>query len=421
MADEALRIARDLADDAVAADALSQLCWLSFEHGDLPAALAHIDDAVGLARRAGDPRLIAYILSRRAVFKSEAGDLDTAFADNQEAITLSRAAGDSYRLATTLANLAIDEQATGKLRAARAHLQEASTLADNLGYQNLSAGLRQNLGLVDLIDGDPRHARRHFLDSLDTARITGVTSYLPGAILGLALAAGADGDPAIAATLHGVADEHYEQAGRAFEALEAGLRDRDRAQLRATLGDAAFEAAYARGRTLSQADAIALAVGTADPDPGVASAVTVPAAGPGERTVQQACCRNESGRSWRCWPAGRPTPRSPGGCSCRSTRSDRTWSGSGTRPAPAGARNWSATPSRLASKQHLPPEGWPSLARRDPPPGGEWAVQPTPGAPDGPIGPCCQTPARSHWAYRSATQSERLGPAVGRRPEGVGK
>ena len=36
MADEALRIARDLADDAVAADALSQLCWFSFEHGDLP-------------------------------------------------------------------------------------------------------------------------------------------------------------------------------------------------------------------------------------------------------------------------------------------------------------------------------------------------------------------------------------------------
>ena len=279
MADEAIRIARDLADDAVAADALAQLCWLSFEHGDLPAALARIDEAVGLARRAGDPRLIAYILSRRAVFNSEAGNLDAAFADNQEAIALSRAAGDNYRLATTLANLAIDEHATGKLRAAREHLQEASTLADNLGYQNLSAGLRQNLGLVDLIDGNPRHARRHFLDSLDTARITGVKSYVHGALLGLALAAGADGDPAVAATLHGVADQQYEQAGRAFEAIEAGLRARDHAQLRATLGDAAFEAACARGRTLSQADAITLATGAAGPDPGVAPAVTVPAAG----------------------------------------------------------------------------------------------------------------------------------------------
>jgi predicted ATPase/class 3 adenylate cyclase/DNA-binding CsgD family transcriptional regulator len=279
MADEALRIARELGDDAVAADALAQLCWLSFEHGDLPAALARIDDAVGLARTAGDPRLIAYILGRRAVFESEAGHLDAAFADSEEAITLSRAAGDNYRLVITLANLAIDEQATGKLRAARAHLQEASTLADHLGYRNLSAGLRQNLGLVDLIEGDPRSARHNFLDSLEGARNTGVTSYVHGALLGLALAAGADGDPTIAATLHGVADQHYEQAGRAFEVLEAGLRDRDHARLRATVGDAAFEAAYRHGRTLSQAGAIALATTAAGPDPGIVPAVTVLAAG----------------------------------------------------------------------------------------------------------------------------------------------
>jgi predicted ATPase/class 3 adenylate cyclase len=266
MAGEALRIARGLADDALAADALAQLCWLSFEHGDLPAALAQIGEAVGLARAAGEPRLIAYILGRRAVFESESGDLDAARADHQEAITLSRAAGDNYRLATTLANLAIDEHTAGELHAARAHLEEASTLAGNHGYQNLSAGLRQNLGLIDLIGADPRTARHHFLDSLDTARITGVTSYVHGALLGLALAAGADGDPTIAATLHGVADEHYKQAGRAFETLEAGLRDCDHARLRATLGDAAFEAAYDRGRTLSQADGIALATATAGPD-----------------------------------------------------------------------------------------------------------------------------------------------------------
>jgi hypothetical protein len=79
MADEAIKIARDLADDAVASDALAQLCWFRFEHGDLPAALAQIDEAVGLARSARDPRLIAYVLGHRAVFKSEAGDLETAF------------------------------------------------------------------------------------------------------------------------------------------------------------------------------------------------------------------------------------------------------------------------------------------------------------------------------------------------------
>lgn len=278
MAGEALRIARDLADNAIAADALSQLCWFSFEHGDLPAALAQIDEAVALARAAGDPRLLAHILGRRAVFEGQVGDLDAAFADQEEALALSRAAGDNYRIAATLANLGIDQLAAGELGAARAHLQEANEIADKSGYQNLSAGLRLNLGFGDLLDGDPGSARRHFLDSLDTARLTGVKPYVHAALLGLALAACGDGDPTVAATLHGVAGEHYEQARRAFEALETRLRDRDHAHLRATLGDAAFETAYRHGRTLSQADAVALATAAAEPDPRTAAAVTVAAA-----------------------------------------------------------------------------------------------------------------------------------------------
>jgi predicted ATPase/DNA-binding CsgD family transcriptional regulator len=277
-AEEAIKIARGLPDPAVAADALSMLCWFRLKHGDLP-ALADIDEAVGLARATGDPRLLAEVLGRRAVCEVEAGDLDAGLADLEETLTLSRATGDNYRLASTLANLGVNKVAAGELPAARAYLQEACILADNLGYQNLSAGLRENLGFVELIDGNPRSARRLFLDILNTTRITGIKPYVLGALLGLALAAGADGDPAVAVTLHGVADELHEQAGRAFEAIEAGLRDRDHARLCATLGDAAFEAAYARGRTLSQADAIALATAAAQPDPGAAPAVTIPAAG----------------------------------------------------------------------------------------------------------------------------------------------
>jgi DNA-binding CsgD family transcriptional regulator len=213
------------------------------------------------------------------VFEGEGSDLDAASADLQEACSLSRAAGDNYQLAIALANLGRYEHMAGKLQAARAHLQEADTLAGRLRYPSLSVGFRQILGFADLVDADPRNARRHFTGSLDTARITGVKSYVHAALLGLALAAGADGDPTVAATLHGVADEQYEQAGRALEDMEAGLRARDHARLRVTLGDAAFEAAYRNGRTLSQADAIALATVTvtAEPDPGVAS--TVPAAG----------------------------------------------------------------------------------------------------------------------------------------------
>jgi DNA-binding CsgD family transcriptional regulator/tetratricopeptide (TPR) repeat protein len=280
LAGEAISIARGLTDAAITADALAQLCWFRLERGDLPAGRAEIDEAVELARATQDPRLIADLLGRRAVFKGEAGDLDGAFADNEESLALSRVAGDNYRIAITLANLGIYELAAGEARPARRHLQEASTLADNRGYSNVSVGLEQNLGLVDLIDGDPGGARRHSLNSLDMARTIGTkSSYCHAALLVLALAAGAD-DPAVAATLHGVADQHCEQAGRAFAATEGWLRDRHHAELRATLGDAAFEEAYARGRTLSQADAIALAAAAAEPEPAAEPTLTVTAGQP---------------------------------------------------------------------------------------------------------------------------------------------
>ena len=53
----------------------------------------------------------------------------------------------------------------------------------------------------------------------------------------------------------GLAGPHHGAPGQ-FPVL--GLRDRDHAQRRATLGDAAFEAAHRRARSLSHADAIAM-------------------------------------------------------------------------------------------------------------------------------------------------------------------
>jgi len=283
MAEEAITIARGLADDFVAGDALCALCWFTFLAGDLPAALAMVDEAVALARSAGKPQLLTTALGHRAAFKGEAGDLDAAAADQQEVLALARAAGDNYVLVVTLVNLGLDQIGAGELQAAVASLQEALRVAEAHGYQHLAAGVAANLGFANLMGEDAAGARRLLISVLDTARATGEKAFVHVAIFGLALAASADGDPAVAATLHGAADHQYEQAGQAFDALELGLRTGDQARLRDALGEAAFEVAYQRGRTLSQADAIALAVGTArpgpgQPDPGAAPAAGVPAA-----------------------------------------------------------------------------------------------------------------------------------------------
>jgi predicted ATPase/class 3 adenylate cyclase/DNA-binding CsgD family transcriptional regulator len=278
MAAEAITIARGLPDDDLAADALSALNWYSFFHGDLPAALARADEAVALARTGGRTRMLVTTLGARAVFKGESGDLDASSADQQEVLTLARASGDNFTLALTLANLGVDRVAAEEYPAALAYLRDGLRVADAHGYQSLAGAIQGNLGSTYLLTGDVASGRRLLIGVLDAAQATGEKTHVHRAIFCLAIAARLDGDPAVAATLHGAADHQYEQAGKVFEAIESKMRAGDHERLLAVLGQAAFDFAYQHGRTLSQAEGIALALSTAQPDPGPAASLADPAA-----------------------------------------------------------------------------------------------------------------------------------------------
>ena len=89
------------------------------------------------------------------------------------------------------------------------------------------------------------------------------------ALIGLALASGGGADPGWSARLHGAADQAFADLDHALEPLEGRLADLDRQRLRAALGDAAFEAEHAAGRTLGPAQVLA-ALGRTDAGPGQA-------------------------------------------------------------------------------------------------------------------------------------------------------
>jgi predicted ATPase/DNA-binding CsgD family transcriptional regulator len=277
MAQEAITIARGLAHDDLVGEALCALCWFTFLAGDLPAALAMVDEAVALARSAGDPHLLTTALDHRATFRGAAGDLDGASADRQEVVVLARAVGDDFPLAITLVSLAIGQIAAGEPRAGIAHLQEALGISEAHGYRHVAAAVAVNLGFAHLMDSAAAKARPLLVSVLDMARATGEKNFVHVAILGLALTVGADGDPTVAATLHGAADHQYELAGQAFDAIDLRLRASDHARLLDTLGEAAFDAACQHGRKLSQGDAIAVALSTAQPELGCEPSAASPA------------------------------------------------------------------------------------------------------------------------------------------------
>ena len=258
-AEEAVTIGRAGGDAEVTADALGQLFWSHVHADDFGAAVPLIEEAVILARAAGHPGLTARIVSYRAIIRSEMGDRSGAADDYAEAMSISRAIGDENRLAVVLTNLGAEGLGAGELGAARTHLEEADALARRLQLRVLSTTLGSNLGLLDIIEGNLAGARRRYLESLEVARQTGVSQAFPIMLLGCALVASADGDHITAATLHGVSDHLMQEAERSHDSLEAGVRDRDHARLRASMGDAPFDAAYQRGVALSRSDAIALA------------------------------------------------------------------------------------------------------------------------------------------------------------------
>jgi len=80
-------------------------------------------------------------------------------------------------------------------------------------------------------------------------------AHMAYGLIGLALAGRGGADPGWSARLHGAADQALEDLGHTLEPLEGRLAGLDRQRLRAAMGDVAFEAEYAAGRTLDPARA----------------------------------------------------------------------------------------------------------------------------------------------------------------------
>jgi DNA-binding CsgD family transcriptional regulator len=115
-----------------------------------------------------------------------------------------------------------------------------------------------NLGLAEYLGGSPDAAEALFAESFDLARYTGMRWGAAYALLGLALAGRSAAGPEGAARLHGAADQALADLGHVLEPLEGRLANLDRQRLRAEIGDEAFEAEYAAGRSLDPEQLAAL-------------------------------------------------------------------------------------------------------------------------------------------------------------------
>ena len=265
MADEAIAIARGLADDVLAGEAVVRARAGSGScRAICPPRWPGPTRRSRWPGRPGSPAARPAALTNRSTFKGEAGDLQAALADPQEVLALARASGDNYVLVITLVNLGVDQVAAGEFQAGVAYLEEALKIAEARRYQHATAGVAANLGFAYLLNGDIASARRPLSGSWTRPGppVRRPSCTLPSSAWRSPSAATAI--PPSRPSCTAPPSNSTSGPGRLSTPSNEGLRASDHARLLDALGQAAFDAARQRGRALSQADAIALALSTAE-------------------------------------------------------------------------------------------------------------------------------------------------------------
>jgi predicted ATPase/class 3 adenylate cyclase len=256
-----LERAIELAPDDAGAPLARLAHWLGVlldEQGELEAGLRFLERSLAIWRELGDRDQQARELNSLGVTHRWLGHLDTARSVLEESIAIAREIGSDIRLAAALTNLGQAESEAGHLDRAAQVLREALALDRKQGDTWGVVLDQQSLAVVSLRAGRIPEANEMVSATFDYVATSGDTSTLVSAIEQSACIAAELGDVTRAARLAGAAEAIRAEAGTPIPQPDAALLERFLAPARATVDRAAWDAALAAGRALTQDQAITL-------------------------------------------------------------------------------------------------------------------------------------------------------------------
>jgi DNA-binding CsgD family transcriptional regulator/tetratricopeptide (TPR) repeat protein len=274
LGEQSLILSRASGDAWSTAWAHTHLGMVAWVRGDRHPAIAHLEEGLALHRAAGDRQGVCESLIELAKTARQQGDFSRAEALLGESLALHRAVGDRQGICICLDELGGIAYDRGKLDRAGALLSEALALAQELGERRLTAYLFAHLGEVAFVTGDVPLASTRFGESLSLFWTMSNKWGIARCLHGFAALVAASGQPVRAARLLGAWAALHEAIG----APPVGGGDDTPATVQATLGPAAFAAAWEAGRALTLEQAIAEALAT-DALPSAGGAVEPPSRG----------------------------------------------------------------------------------------------------------------------------------------------
>jgi len=259
--EDSIALCRELGDRVGLSATISNLGGLKRDQGKFAEALALYHEGLEAARTLGEDDMgLARRCNRIGDLALLMGDLATAGRFLEEARELYERAGARLHLAICINNLARVAWNREELARAITLYETAHTLREEVGDTDGAARSLYGLGSVLREHGDVARAQQCLRESWHAFRRCGdrsdriAMSWVTEAV---AVIAWDGGEHEQSARLYGMAaalrTAFYDQ----LDPVEVAIRSRTQAALRARLGDALFEATYASGQALPQADVIA--------------------------------------------------------------------------------------------------------------------------------------------------------------------
>jgi tetratricopeptide (TPR) repeat protein len=260
--EESLTVHRRTGDAHMVAHTLGLLGHVAMAGGEIDSALALFREAFEVARGGVSPWIESAVLWRIGVCLAERGELDDAERTLEEAVDLVRQHGDARNIGGSLISLAGVALMRGDRERARPLFDESLALFRSLDDAWGISNSLCNVAFLALEEGDAETAGALVAEALASERDIGDHPVLGKALEMSARLAAAGGHPAPAIRLYARAALHRALSGVRRE-YGLGLPDPmlQIADLRARVGETAFEEEWERGRAMTLLEAIDQASG----------------------------------------------------------------------------------------------------------------------------------------------------------------
>ncbi|MBT9486769.1 MAG: tetratricopeptide repeat protein [Rubrivivax sp.] len=238
-------------DSSGRATALRWAGVLAMEQVDYAAAKTLQQEALAISRALGDRHAIVRTLNQLGIMEAELSNHAAARLLLEESMQILRALGDPQGVSMTLTNLGVVTQLLGDAPAAQALFEEALAIERTQGNQAAIAMLTNNLGQTLYMQGDYPHALAHLKEALAIWDDMGSSLQIVQSLDSFACLAWLQGQAARAARLWGRCERLQEDIGYPTSPMGHALVDGYVAAARRTIGDGAFEAAWAEGHAMA--------------------------------------------------------------------------------------------------------------------------------------------------------------------------